>query len=115
MVAVITGNITKLTDVVSLELTYFSNKFVENDFVSESVAHDVFSKTGVSGRDKASELLHNVIVNYKSTQKKQVWAEKFIAIFNAKAAYTELAAQLSRAAFTEGNSLYSHACSLVTV
>ena len=105
MVEVITGHMTKLTGVVSLELTYFSDTFVENDFVSERVARDVFSKTGVSGRDKASELLHNVIVNYRSTQEKQVWAEKFIAVFDAEVAYTELAAQLRRAAFTEGNSL----------
>ena len=67
-------------------------------FVSERLARDVFSKTGVSGGDKDSELLHKVTVNYKSTQENQVWAEKFIAVFYAEAAYTELAAQL-RAAF----------------
>ena len=99
MMDVISSHIDALTDTVSLDLIYFSNKFTENGFITQTATNDVLSKLGISNRDKASQLLHLVWENYKITLKKQVWTEKFIAVFSSQAAYTDLATVLTREAF----------------
>ena len=87
---------TALTSTVSLDLTYFSSKFIECGFVTDSAVHAVLTKLGISDGDKASQLLHLVTENYKISLKKRVWAEKFIAVFSSQAAYVDLATTLSR-------------------
>ena len=91
-----TRNMAALTSTVSLDLTYFSSKFIECGFVTETAAHAVLTKLGISDGDKASQLLHPVTENYKISLKKRVWAEKFIAVFSSQAAYADLATTLSR-------------------
>ena len=85
---------TAVTDTVSLDLTYFSNKFIESGFIAQTAAREVLSKLGVSAGDKSRELLHLARQNYKISLKKQVWADKFIAIFSSEAAYSDLATLL---------------------
>ena len=91
-----TRNMTALTSTVSLDLTYFSSKFIECGFVTDSAVHAVLTKLGISDGDKASQLLHLITENYKISLKKRVWAEKFIAVFSSQAAYADLATTLSR-------------------
>ena len=83
-----------LADTVSLDLTYFSNKFIECGFITQTAASDVLSKLGVSAGHKSQELLHLARHNYEISLRKQVWADKFIAIFSSQAAYSDLAARL---------------------
>ena len=98
---VISNHILELTDIISVDLMYFSDKFVENNFITERAARDVHTKLGISNSEKANELLHKVEVNYRSAQEKWTWAAKFIAIFDSEAAYSDLATLLRREAFTE--------------
>ena len=83
-----------LADTVSLDLTYFSNKFIECGFITQTAASDVLSKLGVSAGHKSQDLLHLARHNYEISLKKQVWADKFVAIFSSQAAYSDLAARL---------------------
>ena len=85
---------TVLADTVSLDLTYFSNKFIECGFITQTAASDVLSKLGISAGHKSQELLHLARHNYEISLKKQVWADKFIAIFSSQAAYSDLAVRL---------------------
>ena len=91
-----TRNMTALTSTVSLDLTYFSSKFIECGFVTDTAVYAVLTKLGISDGDKASQLLHLITENYKISLKKRVWAEKFIAVFSSQAAYADLATTLSR-------------------
>ena len=93
---------TAVTDTVSLDLTYFSNKFIEIGFITQTAASEVLSKLGVSAGDKSRELLHLARQNYKISLKKQVWADKFIAIFSSQAAYSDLATLLRGETSTAG-------------
>ena len=94
---------TAVSDTVSLDLTYFSNKFVESGFITRTAAGEVLSiRLGVSAGDKSRELLHLVRQNYKISLKKQVWADKFIAIFSSQAAYSDLATLLRGETSTAG-------------
>ena len=93
---VIGSHMAVLADTISLDLTYFSNKFIESGFITLTAASGVLSKLGISDGDKASQLLYRVRENYKIALKKLVWAEKFIAIFSSQAAYTDLATTLRR-------------------
>ena len=93
---VIGSHMAVLADTISLDLTYFSNKFIESGFITLTAASGVLSKLGISDGDKASQLLYRVRENYKIALKKLVWAEKFIAIFSSQAAYTDLATMLRR-------------------
>ena len=79
---------TVLADTVTLDLTYFSNKFIECGFITQTAASDVLPKLGVSAGHKSQELLHLARHNYEISLKKQVWADKFIAIFSSQAAST---------------------------
>ena len=89
---------TAVTDTVSLDLAYFSNKFIESGFITQTAASEVLSKLGVSAGDKSRELLHLVRQNYKTSLKKQVWADKFIS----QAAYSDLATLLRGETSTAG-------------
>ena len=96
---------TAVTDTVSLDLTYFSNKFIESGFITQTAASD---KLGVSAGDKSMELLHLARQNYKTSLKKQVWADKFIAIFSSQAAYSDLATLLRGETSTAGMAICSN-------
>ena len=61
---------TAVSDTVSLDLTYFSNKFIESGFITQTAASEVLSKLGVSAGDKSRELLHLARQNYKTSLKK---------------------------------------------
>ena len=93
---------TEVSDTVSLDLTYFSNKFIESGFITQTAASEVLSKLGVSAGDKSKELLHLARQNYKISLKKQVWADKFIAVFSSQAAYSDLATLLRGETSTAG-------------
>ena len=93
---------TAVSDTVSLDLTYFSNKFIESGFITQTAASEVLSKLGVSAGDKSRELLHLARQNYKTSLKKQVWADKFIAIFSSQASYSDLATLLRGKTSTAG-------------
>ena len=93
---------TAVSYTVSLDLTYFSNKFIESGFITQTAASEVLSKLGVSAGDKSRELLHLARQNYKTSLKKQVWADKFIAIFSSQAAYSDLATLLRGETSTAG-------------
>ena len=108
---VMNRHITILTNTVSLDLTYFSTKFIESGFMTQSAAHDVLTKLGVSDRDKASQLLHLITENFKISLKKRVWAEKLIAVFSSQAAYSDLATTLSRDIFPGIVDSQHHVCS----
>ena len=88
-----------LTSNISLELTYFSNMFIENCFITQGATNAVLTQNGIGARDKASQLLDRVTVNYETTLNKQEWAKKFIEIFSSQGAYADLATRLRRAAF----------------
>ena len=93
---------TAVTDTVSLDLTYFSGKFIASGFITQTAASEVLSKLGVSAGDKSRELLHLARQNYKISLKKQVWADKFIAIFSSQAAYSNLSTLLRGETSTAG-------------
>ena len=93
---------TAVYDTVSLDLTYFSNKLIESGFITQTAASEVLSKLGVSAVDKSRELLHLARQNYKTSLKKQVWADKFITIFSSQAAYSDLATLLRGETSTAG-------------
>ena len=99
---VIGSHMAVLADTISLDLTYFSNKFIESGFITLTAASGVLSKLGISDGDKASQLLYRVRENYKVVLKKLVWAEKFIAIFASQAAYTDLASVFLREISQQG-------------
>ena len=84
---------TALTDTVSGDLTYFSPKFIESGFITQTAASTVLSKLGISDGDKASQLLNCLGLNYTTVTDKQEWVDKFIAIFSSQAAYASLADQ----------------------
>ena len=97
---------TAVTDTVSLDLIYFSDKFIESGFITQTAASEVLSKLGVSAGDRSRELLHLARQNYKTSLKKQVWADKFIAIFSSQAAYSDLATLLRGETSTAGIATY---------
>ena len=91
----INSNIGILTDTVSLDLSYFSSKFIESGFVTQTATTDIFTKQGISDRDKASQLLDRVTTNYSIAPQKQEWVDKFVAVFSSQAAYEGLALMLT--------------------
>ena len=69
-------------ETVSGDLTYFSNKFIESGFITQTAASNVLSKLGVSNGDKSREIILGLVrQNYNISLKKLVWANKFIGIF----------------------------------
>ena len=92
---VVTRNMKLLTETVSMDLTYFSSKFVEKSFIVQSATNDVLTRLGITDRDKGSQLLHLVTENYKLSLNKQLWTKKFITLFSSEVAYTDLATRLS--------------------
>ena len=95
IINVINSNIGILTDIISLDLLYFSDKFIESGFVTQSSKTEIFSKAGISDRGKASQLLDAVIINYRITPRKQEWVDKFVAVFSSQPAYEGLADTLT--------------------
>jgi hypothetical protein len=75
-------HMTAVAETVSGDLTYFSNKFIESGFITQTAASNVLSKLGVSNGDKSRELLGLVRQNYDVSLKKSVWANKFIGIYS---------------------------------
>ena len=102
IITAIYSHIGTLTDTISLDLPYFSAKFVESGFVTQAATTDVLTKQGISNREQASQLLNLVTTNYKIAQQKQEWVSKFIAIFSSKPAYAGLAVLLTGETCTSG-------------
>ena len=98
----INSHIGILTDTISLDLSYFSTKFVESGFVTQAATTDVLTKQGISNREQASQLLNLVATNYKIAPRKQEWVGKFVAIFSSKAAYEGLAILLTGETYPPG-------------
>ena len=95
IINVINSNIGILTDIISHDLSYFSSKFIESGFVTQTAKTGIFSKAGISDGDKASQLLDVVIINYRITPRKQDWVDKFVAVFSSQPAYEGLADMLT--------------------
>ena len=91
----INSNIGILTDIISHDLSYFSGKFIESGFVTQTAKTGIFSKTGISDSDKASQLLDVVIINYRISPRKQEWVDKFVVVFSSQPAYEGLADMLT--------------------
>ena len=91
----INSNIGILTEAISHDLSYFSGKFIESGFVTQTAKTGIFSKAGISDGDKASQLLDVVIINYKIASQKQEWVDKFVAVFSSQSAYEGLAVMLT--------------------
>ena len=95
IINVISSNIGILTGTISLDLSYFSSKFIESGFVTQTATTDIFTKQGISDREKASQLLDRVTTNYSIAPQKQEWVDKFVAVFSSQAAYKGLALLLT--------------------
>ena len=91
----INSNIGIFTDTISHDLSYFSSKFIESGFVTQTAATDIFTKQGISDRDKASQLLDRVTTNYSIAPQKHEWVDKFVAVFSSQPAYEGLALMLT--------------------
>ena len=76
-------------------MLYFSNKFIESGFVTQSAIARIFDQTGISDGDKARQLLGVVITSYKIASQKQEWVDKFVAVFSSQPAYEGLAVKLT--------------------
>ena len=91
----INSHIGILTDTISLDLVYFSAKFVESGFVTQTATTNILTKQGIGNGEKAYQLLNLVTTNYKIALHKQEWFHKFVAVFSSKAAYEDLALMLT--------------------
>ena len=89
--AVINQYYGSLTDTISIDLVYFSGKFIENGFITRKVSSDISGMYGVGGSEKANILLDKVVANLNITQDKKKWFLNFVAIFSLEAAYKPLA------------------------
>ena len=102
IITVINNNIGKLTATISLDLTHFSNQFIERGFVTQDAANEILTKLGIGNREKARQLLHLVTANCGIALDNQEWTDKFIAVFSSITAYQSLAATLTRATYPPG-------------
>ena len=108
IVDVVTKNMTILVSTVSLDLTYFTSKFIEDGFITQTATHAVLSKLGISDEEKARQLLYVINKNHELLSlDKQEWAERFITAFSSQAAYNDVATTLSRSMFHLYESLYN--------
>ena len=99
IVDVVTKNMTILVSTVSLDLTYFTSKFIEDGFITQTATHAVLSKLGINDEEKARQLLYVINKNHELSLDKQEWAERFITAFSSQAAYNDVATTLSRSMF----------------
>ena len=99
IVDVVTENMTILVSTVSLDLTYFTSKFIEDWFITQTATHAVLSKLGISDEEKARQLLYVINKNHELSLDKQEWTERFITAFSSQAAYNDVATTLSRSMF----------------
>ena len=111
----IKSHISILTDTISHDLTYFSSKFIESGFVTQTATTDILTKLGVGDRYKASQLLDCVTTNYKTAPQKQEWVDKFVAVFSSQPAYEGLAALLTGETDPPGGGLWSHCVCNITI
>ena len=91
----INSHIGILTEIISQDLTYFSTKFIECRFVTQTAISNIFTTQGISNSDKASQLLDRVTTNYKIAPQKQEWIGKFVDVFSSQPAYEGLAVMLT--------------------
>ena len=91
----ITSNIATVIDTISMDLIYFSNKFIESGFITSAAASDTLSKQGINDREKTRQLLNLVTTNYEIALDKAEWTDKFISIFFSQVAYRDLATTLT--------------------
>ena len=60
-----------LVSTISLDLTYFSDKFVENGFMTSTVVKRALTPHGVGDDEKAQRLLDSVVMNMGIVKDKQ--------------------------------------------
>ena len=95
-----------IENTISVDLNYFSGKFVEKGFITRDVSGDIAGMYGVGSREKARRLLQAAIGSLKLVPDRQkcVWFHGFVAIFSSEAPYRNLADTLLRA-YQPGNKL----------
>ena len=102
IITVINNNIGKLTATISLDLTHFSNQFIESDFVTQDAANEILTKLGIGNGEKAGQLLNLVTANCRIALDNRKWTDKFIAVFSSITTYESLAATLTRETYPPG-------------
>ena len=91
-VSVIEKHISCLVSVISLDLTYFSTKFIEKELVTDTAANSVLTSHGIGDDEKARQLLNKVTSILKSIESmRQKRFLEFVTIFSAKPPYRGLA------------------------
>ena len=68
----ITSHMMALTNTVSGDLTYFSLKFIESGFITQTAIDDILTQHGVDNREKARQILNFVRQNYITVADKLV-------------------------------------------
>ena len=81
-------NYAAITDAISLELTYFSAKFIQHGFMRAKAASDITTIDGKGNTWKAAQLL-NLAIQHINHNKKAF--EKIIEVFSKEAAHSHLA------------------------
>ena len=80
-----------LTETISGDLTFFSNKFIELGFVTRTSTANVLSQHGVGDGEKAGQLLSLLTACYNRTHDKEEWFDEFVGVFSSEPAYEDLA------------------------
>ena len=80
-----------LTETISCDLTFFTNKFIELGFVTRTATDDILSQHGVGNGNKARQLLSLLNACYNRTCNKEKWFDKLVGVFSSEPAYEDLA------------------------
>ena len=88
---VLTRYTSQLTEAFSSNLHYFSNKFIELDFINRDAASEIDTMGGIGNRGKANKLLDLVIANFRISHDPKTWFSEFVSVFSSEAPYASLA------------------------
>ena len=88
---VLTRYTSQLTEAFSSNLHYFSNKFIELDFINRDAASEIDTMGGIGNRGKANKLLDLVIANFHISHDPKTWFSEFVSVFSSEAPYASLA------------------------
>lgn len=100
-IAKLNDNLKFITDAAAGNLQWFANGLVEKRFIIWHKAQGILQKTGVTPAEKVGELLGEVYTIIQHVEDRGLWFNKFVAIFEPHAAYSELVKCLRRS--VEGN------------
>ena len=95
-IAAVSQNLVAFSDTISDNLSWFANKLVEEEFITQPRASFVLSDQVIGPAEKASILLDSVLTVLRNTDEKKEWFDKLIAIFSPEAACAELVDGLKR-------------------